>query len=158
MVNIVTGSINSGKTTRMKALHANLGGDGFIMEKTMDGSQVKSYHAHRLATGETRLLVLRDGYDTKGFKESVRIGPYRFDDACLRWVKSIMHTLVKQTKSPLFLDEVGVLELQGEGFDSVLNDLSFYKGTVYLSVREDLINDIIQRYRFKGVIRHDPGE
>ncbi|MFW6285084.1 MAG: nucleoside-triphosphatase [Bacillota bacterium] len=151
MVVIVTGTINSGKTTRMKALHERLGGDGFVMEKTMDGATVKSYHALRLSNGEKRLLVLREGYETKGFQEAARIGPYRFSSSTLEWVTATMKSLMERRVVPLFLDEAGGLELRGEGFDSILKAMASYPGTVYLSVREHLIKDIIRRYRFKPV-------
>ena len=151
MVVIVTGNINSGKTTRMKALHQELGGDGFVMEKTMDKETVKSYHTRRLTTDEARLLVLREGYEDPSFKEATRIGPYRFDTETLHWVEASMRELMMIDRSPLFLDEVGVLELRGEGFDRILGALADYQAPVYISVREDLIRDIVKRYRFKQV-------
>ncbi|MFP4077717.1 MAG: nucleoside-triphosphatase [Candidatus Izemoplasmataceae bacterium] len=151
MVVIVTGTINSGKTTRMKALHEEHGGDGFVMEKTMDKDTVKSYHALRLSTGEKRLLVLREGYQAEGFKEAVRIGPYRFSAEALKWVETTLKTLMKRRIEPLFLDEVGGLELRGEGFDSILKVMATYPGTIYLCVRENHIKGIVRRYRFHPV-------
>lgn len=151
MVSIVTGTINSGKTTRMKALHDRLGGDGFVMEKTMDKDTVKSYHALRLATGEKRLLVLREGYDDPDFTEETRIGPYRFDSNTLEWIRSVMRELMRLRARPLFLDEIGKLELRGEGFDALLDDLAKMDVPLYISVREDLIKDVIKRYDFKKV-------
>ncbi|MFW5914027.1 MAG: nucleoside-triphosphatase [Bacillota bacterium] len=151
MVVIVTGTINSGKTTRMKAIHEKLGGDGFVMEKTMDKDTVKSYHALRLSSGERRLLVLREGYEEEGFIEATRIGPYRFSASALQWVENTMKALMERHVAPLFLDEVGALELRGEAFDATLKAMADYEGTLYLSVREDLIKDIIRRYRFGPV-------
>lgn len=151
MVSIVTGTINSGKTTRMKALHDRLGGDGFVMEKTMDDDTVRSYHAHRLATGERRLLVLREGYDDPDFTEETRIGPYRFDANTLEWVEHTMRDLIRSGLRPLYLDEIGKLELRGEGFDAILDDLAKMDVPLYISVREDLISDVIRRYKFKQV-------
>ena len=151
MVGIVTGNINSGKTTRMKALYERYGGDGFVMEKTMDGQWVRSYHALRLSTGEMRLLVLREGYDDPAFTEATRIGPYRFDADTLEWIRSTMHGLIEANVNPLYLDEVGKLELRGEGFDAILRELADKALPLYISVREDLIRNVIKRYGFKNV-------
>ena len=151
MVGIVTGPMNSGKTTRMKALQRKLGGDGFVMLKTMDGNQVKSYHAQRLSTGEKRLLVLRKGYSHDKFSEKTRIGPYRFDELTLNWVHTTMKQLIRNETTPLFLDEVGNLELCGEGFDATVKILKEARGTLYITVRTDLVDRVKRAYSLKNV-------
>ncbi|MGM0436575.1 MAG: nucleoside-triphosphatase [Bacillota bacterium] len=151
MVGIVTGPINSKKTTRMKALHREKGGDGFIMIKTMDGNTVKSYHAQRLSTGEQRLLVLRVGYEDDSFMEATRIGPYRFDASALDWIHSTMKHLIHSHETPLYLDEVGILELRGEGFSAIMDELSQSDKPIYISVREDLVQSVINVYHLKNV-------
>lgn len=151
MVGIVTGPINSGKTTRMSELHRKNGGDGFIMIKTMDGNTVRSYHAQRLSTGEKRLLVLREGYTHPAFKEKTRIGPYRFEASTLHWVETTMKALIEGEIAPLYLDEVGILELEDKGFSNIINELSKTSKPFYISVRDTLVQKIINAYQLKNV-------
>lgn len=158
MVGIVTGKINSGKTTRMKALHQTHGGDGFIMVKTMDGQTVKSYHVLRLSTGEQRLLVLREGYNDLTFKEVTRIGPYRFDRHTLAWMEATMQDLIHSGVSPLYLDEVGKLELKGEGFHSILKAMIASDKACFISMREDLVHPITQAYQLNAYLVKEGNE
>jgi len=135
----------------MSALHREKGGDGFIMLKTMEENTVRSYHALRLSTGEKRLLVLRAGYEHQSFEEETRIGPYRFERSTLKWIRNTMKALMTTQEAPLFLDEVGILELHDQGFSDILRKLSKYDKPIYLSIRDTLVQKIIAQYNLENV-------
>jgi nucleoside-triphosphatase THEP1 len=49
----------------------------------------------------------------------------------------------------IFLDEIGPLELAGKGFDGILQKMLKSRSNIYITVREDLIQDVVTRYDIK---------
>ncbi|GEM_PF-557177 len=146
MVHIVTGKINDRKTTRMIALYERLGGDGFVSLKTMKNDTVHSYTAQRLSTGEQRLLIIRDAYMPEDFNSKENIGPYHFEKNCVEWIESTLKTLVEERVEPLFLDEVGILEMHDQGFANTVKAMVDSGLDVCFAVRETLLPDFLKQY------------
>lgn len=147
MIHMVTGKINSGKTTRMLNMYRNIGrGDGYVSIKHMKDDQVHSYELMRLTTKEKRLLVLREDYLSDDWVEGCKIGPYSFSKNALDDVHNTMLSLLEQKISPLFLDEVGQLELQGKAFYRTFKQLVKKADELYVTVREDNIQDIVRTF------------
>lgn len=110
MLNIVTGRINSSKTTKIAEIYnSQKKGDGFISLKTMKGLLVHSYDILRLATNEKKRLVIRDIYSEKNFEACCQIGPYLFSKETVEYIENTLRELIENKISPLFLDEVGLL-------------------------------------------------
>lgn len=151
MVTFITGPMNSGKTTRLIAkFHKTTNAEGVAMVKVMQGDKVHSYLARRLSTGEERRLVLRDQWLAEGFDERCRIGPYVFSDATLEWIESYIRTAVISGAGAIFIDEVGVLELEGKGYNPLLRWLLTQEVDLYLTARQDLIEDIKETFDLKS--------
>ncbi len=146
MVHIVTGKINDRKTTHMLALYERLGGDGFVSLKTMNKDVVHSYTAKRLSTGESRLLIVRDVFMPEGFDACDKIGPYHFAKDCVKWIESTLTSLVEKEVEPLFLDEVGILEMRGQGFAKTVKIMVDSGLDVYFTVRRHLLPDFLKQY------------
>ena len=150
MVVIVTGKINDFKTTKMCALYEqDYQGDGFVSIKTMRDDRVYSYHAMRLSTGERRLLVLRDSFFNDEFTIACQIGPYLFNQETLDWMEQNITIMLKDNIKPIYLDEVGVLELSDEGTHPILVKLLASKTPLVLSMREDLIEPLTKKYQWE---------
>lgn len=143
MVSFITGPMNSGKTTRLKQVHSELGGDGFLMIKVMRQNKVHSYKARRLSSGEEGLLVIRDIWKDSTFQEACRIGPYCFSEEVLSWIEKTMYQLLDLDVEPLYLDEIGQLELEGKGFATILSRLIERDKRIYVTAREDLIPKLV---------------
>lgn len=148
MVHIVTGHINSGKTTKKMTdiYHATGKGDGYVSIKHMLNDRVHSYEVMRLSTGEKHLLVLREDYITEDWVEGCKIGPYSFSKNTLDLVHETMLELLEQKVSPIFLDEVGLLEVQRKGFHRTFKKLVEDATELYVTVREDTIAPVVQTY------------
>lgn len=150
MVCFITGRMNSGKTTRLLSTYKEKGvGEGFALIKVMKDSKVHSYRARRLSSGQEELLILRQPWLTESFDEVCRIGPYCFSGKCLSWIETTIREAVAASMTPIYLDEIGVLELQGQGYSELLKDLVSQGVELYLTTREDLLEDIVTCFNMK---------
>jgi len=172
---LVTGPVNSGKTTAMRALSCFLTEGspevpglprgilpppvvpvgGFLTESVWEGGRKTAFHIRRIDGPEGWPLVAEQPGG-----ENWLPGPRRF------WrnpegFAGVRETLLNQTDRPvLFLDEAGPLEMEGEGHALLLDELSRnYPGVLVLSIREDLADQALHRWG-KGktvVLRILPG-
>jgi nucleoside-triphosphatase THEP1 len=153
MIHIVTGSVNSGKTSKLAAMYQfENKGDGFVAVKEMESGVVTAYNAMRLRTMEERLFLAREGFVPEGFDSCCRIGPYRMSKQGLEWVEREVRGLIDQKVSPIYLDEIGDLELEGKGFDSIFR-LCLDSGLeLYVAVRKDFVEPVLKKY---GIQEYD---
>lgn len=152
MTTIVIGKINDNKTTTMIDMYRHRGtGDGFVSIKHMIQDTVHSYDAMQLSTHEQRLFIKRDIFFDNDFTVCCKLGPYYFSDETMAWIKTTMLTLAKRAVTPLYLDEIGVLELEDNGFHDLLTSLVTMDVDLVLSVREDLVDAIIDHYNLTDV-------
>ncbi len=153
MVKIVTGKINSHKTERTKALYdVDHRGDGFISLKMMLKDKVHSYQALRLSSGDKFPLVVRDEFVYEDFPISCQIGPYLFNKNTIQLIFREISLLIKKRIQPLYLDEVGLLEIEGKCFDPIVRIMVDSNLDCVFSVREDLVEKFIQKYNIKEYI------
>jgi nucleoside-triphosphatase THEP1 len=147
MVTFVTGKINSGKTTKLYELYQQTGqGDGYIAIKQMQGLKVVEYTAKRLSGDESFPYVIRDEFDL-GFKKiACSIGPYRFyQDAVDEIIKEIRR-MIEYSIEPIYLDEIGQLELKGECFADVFREMVSSGLEIVVSIKKDLLEDVIKTF------------
>ena len=153
MIHFITGKINSYKTTRLLELYQDhLSGDGFAMIKTMQENIVKHYHLQRLSTKEKSLFVIRQVDLTDDFHVACQIGPYLFNQDVLVQASKVFDQLIKEEVSPLFLDEVGVLELENSGFSQILKNIVSSGLDAYLVVRTDLVEEVVKSFQIKEYV------
>ncbi|MFP4177163.1 MAG: nucleoside-triphosphatase [Acholeplasmataceae bacterium] len=144
MVEIITGRINDFKTTTMKKrFEKDRKGDGFISLKQMEKDTVMGYDAMRLSSGEKRPLVRNEAYFKDDFVVRDRIGPYLFNAATMDWIESEVDRLIEARISPIYFDEVGMLELAGRGFSSMLKRMAASDLDLILVIRRDLVDRIV---------------
>ena len=147
MVYLVTGRIHSGKTTKMIDLyHRHSAGDGFVALKTLSGDQVEKYDAMRLKTQEVWPLAVHEKRIQPDFPVAFRIGPYHFRLDTVEKISAMMREMIHLRIQPLFLDELGELELSGSGYADVVTEMVASGLDLYLSVRDDLAMRIIARF------------
>jgi len=150
---IVTGKIDSGKTTRLKEIHRLLGaGDGLIAKKYMTGNDVFGFNIQVLSTGQEFPFMIHErqlrklpAIDTnKVFSE--RIGPYRIYKESLDFITRFYQSLIEAGTSPLFFDEVGKLEISGKGYYLSIIEALNKNLDIYMTIREDLIDEVMLRF------------
>lgn len=151
MVKIVTGKINSFKTTRMNYLFdSNKTGDGFVSIKNMVDSKVKSYNIKRLITSEERLFIIRDEFNNLNEKIACSIGPYQVLEKTLKHVETEIRYMIKSKVEPIYLDEIGLLELQDLGFSKIFKEMLESGLDLVISIRTELLSKIVDKYNIKN--------
>jgi nucleoside-triphosphatase THEP1 len=152
MITIVTGKINEGKTTKLKLMyHEDKKGDGFIAVKKMDGINIHSFLATKLSTKEQKVLMLHKNYYSESFISAGKIGPYLINLFTLSWVEKSIEKMIKKKVEPIYLDEIGVLELDGYGYDRILRKLIESNLDLVITMRSDLVEKIKEHYHLKDV-------
>jgi len=152
MITIVTGKINEGKTTALRALyHENKKGDGFISIKKMDGNKVHSFTATRLSSFEQKLLLLHENYFSESFVIAGKVGPYFINLFTLSWIEKTIEQLIKERVEPIYLDEIGAFELRGYGYDRIFRLMIESNLDLVISTRVDSLEQVIKHYELKNI-------
>jgi nucleoside-triphosphatase THEP1 len=147
-VSIVSGGIDKGKTQRMEAIYLQLKqGDGFLSKKMFTASRVfTGYEIVRMSTGEKMPLAYTTEYVPTGFDEIDRIGPFRFSGKALAFAGKIIDEAIDAHIEPVFIDEIGPLELNGKGFCTLLSKALAAGNELYIAVRSQCTADVISKF------------
>lgn len=148
MVNIITGKMNSGKTTKLLDLYNDIKkGNGIISRKKMIGSSVFGFFAYVLETKEEFPYMIHQ----KQMKEETasfiyQIGPYLVYKKTQLFIEQFYIELIDNRISPLYFDEVGKLELSNRGFYSSIKYALDKNIDIYMTIREDLVDSILKHF------------
>ena len=147
MVTVITGPINSGKTTRIQEIYKNLkSGDGFASIKNMESSQVKGFDVMRLSTGETKPFIRRSGEQPGGWRENCTLGPYTISDEVIKWVNREISKLAESDTESILLDEIGILEIEGKGFSKALITMLGSEKDIFITTRDENLDSVITQF------------
>jgi len=148
MVTIVTGKVNAGKSTFLLQHYQKHGkGDGFISKKILKDEKTFGFASIRLSTKEEKPWMIHDDFYHNEFVHSGRIGPYRVNLDHLKEIENAIGTMIARGVHPIYLDEIGRLELSGKGYDAILRKLFASHLDIIIAVREDLTPLVIEHYR-----------
>lgn len=150
MVKIVTGRINSCKSTRLEELFKQDHlGDGFIAKKIMNNNLVYGYNLIQLSNHKEIPFIRRDIFDEGNEDIIYKLGPYHFFKSAFQFVDEKIDEFLKFGISPIYIDEISLLELENKGFHKVLVKLLQSEVDLCLVVREDLLEKVLEKYQIK---------
>ena len=141
---ILSGSVHSGKTTRLIKWLKDKNNVQGIISPILDGKR----YLVNIQSDEKRKLEI----DSFSSKENVtKVGKYIFDQSVFDWACKIILDTIKSNPDWLIIDEVGPLELQGDGLakavNKVLSNKNILVGTnLVLVVRDSLMTDFLNHY------------
>jgi nucleoside-triphosphatase THEP1 len=136
MIYIVSGGINQGKTTKLISIYNEIKcGDGFINKKIFIKGMNAGQEIIRLSTGEGKNFSFRTEFIPKDWKEDCRCGPYSISKEGLTFANGIVQDLLTNRIAPIFIDEIGPLELAGEGFYTIFSMLLKEDLDLYVAIR-----------------------
>ncbi|ADD68364.1 nucleotide kinase-like protein [Denitrovibrio acetiphilus DSM 12809] len=138
---IVTGGVNSGKTTFMLKEAERLsflGVCGFCAFAHQLEPVKDKYYIRNLRSNGTELFCQRD-----------RTGKFIFSETALQYGIETVRRDMKDSKY-VFIDEAGKLELKGEGWFSLIKEVMKTDLTVVISVRDIFLHDFVSKF---GIIR-----
>lgn len=148
MVHIVAGAINSGKTTKLQEIFKKCPtGDGFILSKNFHDGHNIGQQILRLSTGEHLPFSYRIPYLPCNWDHIYTYKDYSFSRSGFAFAASIIYELIEKKVSPVFMDEIGPLELMGTGFHDLFKNLLKMNGDIYIAVRETLLHNVMDHFR-----------
>lgn len=143
MIFILTGPVDSGKTTFLKRVIEELKRqkvkmDGFLSEAIVKDQEKIGYDLVDLGDGKSVPFIRKSGR-----QDWQRIGPYFFIPEGLSRAKKII--LRSREAEILVVDEIGPLELSGQGLWDVLEQVIFQRFQKYLFVlRKGILQDFLK--------------
>lgn len=148
MVRIVTGSPNSGKSTRFMQLYKMSNRDTGLFSK-------KIYNDESIAIGYNLLLLpkeeeipfisLRSSISKDKIEDYYIQGRFVFDKKVFQIGEQYVLSSLKGT--PVWIDEIGGLELKGLGYDLLLHKLLETDVDIVFTVRNSLLEDVLAKYK-----------
>ncbi|HNU91310.1 MAG TPA: nucleoside-triphosphatase [Spirochaetota bacterium] len=144
-LHIITGGRDSGKTARIRALYDEKpGGDGYACPKVFLNGVHEGYDALNLRTGATAPLARKKNALPLGWDEFLARGEYSFSGRGLEFLDSILEGLAARRAERVFLDEIGSLEMQREGFRFLLAGVMDSCEELYASVRRNRVAEFVE--------------
>jgi nucleoside-triphosphatase THEP1 len=144
MVYIITGGIDEGKTRKIEAIYKEKkAGDGWLSKKIfLNNRDFAGYEIVHLVSGETMPLAYKLQYTPTGWDEIYRRGPFSFSGKGFAFCEAIAAKILRSDIEPVFIDEIGPLELNGQGFSAVLTEVLKTGKQLYITVRSHCVRDV----------------
>jgi nucleoside-triphosphatase THEP1 len=148
-INILTGPIQSGKTSRLMAwvkYHQKCDG---ILAPVLN----KQRFLYSIHHNEYRLLDANN--ENVRNDNIVSVGKFSFLNSTFVWAKEQLKNAMERRPKWLVIDEIGPLELRGEGLEPMIGKIFYeYKRTknhhLILVIRENLLKKAIEHYKLYG--------
>jgi nucleoside-triphosphatase THEP1 len=149
MIYIITGEINQGKTEKALSIYNLTRGDGFITRKILKNNTFYGYEIVRLSSSESIPLAFKSGSTPLMWDEIFTTGSFSFSKKAFAFAESIAEEIIEGDANPVFIDEIGPLELEGKGFVTILNKLLLTDKDIYITVRKSCLEDVIALFKLK---------
>jgi nucleoside-triphosphatase THEP1 len=132
----------------MCSLYEKRGGDGFICVKVFDKNIFQGYDLVRLTTGESTPFARKNDTIPGDWNEIYRFGVFSFSGHAFTVADRIIAEIIKDGTEPIFIDEVGPLEIvERKGFYELLKRVLKLKREVYISIRNELVDELIKEFK-----------
>lgn len=155
MIEIITGEINTGKSTRLKKdFSAHSGADGFVCSKFFVDDVHAGYDLVHLPTNDSCAFIRKVEFMPDCWNEATRImDNFTFSKEGFEFAKKIADNAILNNISRFYIDEIGHLELNGEGFYNMVNKLLTVPNlTLVFIVRRRLLEQTIALFKIKDYI------
>ncbi|WP_312693952.1 nucleoside-triphosphatase [Caproiciproducens sp.] len=147
---MITGAVNSGKTTQLlKLYNAGRQGEGFALPKYYINGNYAGQKIVRLSNGDSTIFSLTESYIPAHWQEEFHYKNYSFSLEGMHFANHISDDIIMNNLNPVFIDEIGPLEIQKKGFYSITCKMIAYQKDLFLTVRSACIQDIISLFDIK---------
>ncbi len=151
MINIVTGSRNEGKSSKIKEIFAQKGENawGFCSRKIKEAGNITGYKLRNMRTGEEYNLAQLSSLPLPDdWGESFNHGKFTFSKAGFRKAWTIFNEAEKNSAKSFFIDEVGKIELNGGGHAPLLYKALKSKMDLYIAIRDIYVEEASKIFNF----------
>lgn len=142
---VLTGEIQSGKTTALAEWASKKHGVYGIVSPFMFGKKLLT----DLRTGESKQLQV-NASERGG--SVIHIGSYRFDKEVFKWGRDMMLESIIYSPEWFIVDEVGPLEIRGEGLEPAFREILIRtellpNSKLVIVIRKGLVETVLDHYR-----------
>ena len=151
-VNIITGELESGKTRELIRFYHGLPvgtADGFASIKVFsEQGAFEGYDLKRLATGKTVPFIrLSKPDEVHSQQESIRFDRFTFLKEPFAGAEQAIRDILSDSLiRTVLLDEIGPVELQGNGFCRALKDLLASDKEIYLCINRKNLDPVVKKF------------
>ncbi len=146
-VHIITGGVNTGKTTRLLSIYREIKlGDGFINTKIFEAGKHSGQRIVRLSTGDSEDFSFKKEFIPLNWDEEYSFDVYSFSKRGLMFAYKTVSDIIIKKVEPVFIDEIGPLELQKKRFFDMFTLLLKIKKEIYVTVRSSCVENIIKEF------------
>ncbi|MBX3009095.1 MAG: hypothetical protein KF816_13835 [Melioribacteraceae bacterium] len=141
---ILSGEIESGKTTSLMKWAATRNNVGGIFQPVVEGKRfIYDISSRTLKNLEINLS-----------SEGTKIGKYNFDTHTFEWAQIVLMDCLSKELEWLIIDEVGPLELEGKGLEPVvskiLQERDQINAKLVFIVRTSILEKFVENYDLDG--------
>lgn len=151
MINIITGKINSGKTTKLISIYKNTNnGDGFAcVKKFVDGKFV-GYDIKHLRTKRIIPFAFYLDNPKKKINDNFQFGNFSFSKDGFVFAERIIDSALENETDSIFIDEIGFIEIVLEkGFYNLLKKVLNTNSNLFVTVRDEFLDEFIQKFNIR---------
>jgi len=156
MVTLVTGPVQSGKSTTLQKLADTYPmAGGFCCPKQIQNGEHIGYLIRSIATAESVPFAVLQTDKPVGWREVDTIGPWSFSETGFAFATSIIRDCWDRNRHPIFVDEIGPLELLDRGFATLFRKLLAGPTDLFAVVRHNLVDQVIEHFHIQQYTRID---
>ena len=147
MVYIISGKINQGKTERILKIYEEFNsGDGIISCKKLVKGVFTGYEIVRLSNRYKMPLIYKSEYIPVNWDEAFKYDIFSFSEKAINFAEQVIDEILFGKCNPIYLDEIGPVELKGMGFYRALKKVLTADRDLYITVRESCVDDVIRKF------------
>jgi len=151
MINIICGETDQGKTGKIESIYSQKKeGDGFITIKIFRGPLFCGYEIIRLSTGESSIHSVKSELFPHNSEPLYKCGAYSFHSEGFTFADCVIDEIITRKTEPVFIDEIGPLELAGKGHHDCFQKILQNCDTVYFTVRNRSLEDVIKFFSIQN--------
>jgi nucleoside-triphosphatase THEP1 len=156
MIYIITGEINSGKSSYLlKLYNRNRIGDGFYNRKLFSDSNYIGQEIVKLSNGHSSPFSYKSGYLPMYWDELFTYQDYSFSRSGLLFCSEIIRSSLNNPL-PCYIDEIGPLELQEIGLYQEFIEILQTKKDIYVVIRNRCLSDVLLKFKIDEYIMFEP--
>ncbi len=144
---MVSGPKGGAKTRRLEEIYRQDGrGDGFISEAVERNGETVGYTLRRLRDGRVVPFAVPAEAPPSGWEEAFTHGHWSFSSAGMALAAAVVEEAVAAGVGPIYIDEIGKLELRGGGFSHLLRRLIDAGIDLVIAVRSVNVDPVVETF------------
>lgn len=146
-ISIIVGDRHSGKTTRLLKYIDELNGKavsvaGIVAIGSFKDGIRDSFLIKDITTNTEKVFMTRENCTNCD-----KIGGFYINNEAYKWGVNVLHKAINSSANTIVIDEVGQLELNGNGWYTSLLKLLKTDKNIVITVRDKFLDEIVSKFK-----------